>query len=112
MWGSAEWVLEAGRKPRAGAQAAEQEGVWRRLPKRDSEDALRSLLSAQPQQRSVGNLTCKSCSLKGHVRERNETPLCHGEDLGYMALGIHILLALFLCKAGAVGNVVAVTVAS
>lgn len=31
---------------------------------------------------------------------------CHGEDLGYMALGIHVLLALCLCKAGAVGNTV------
>lgn len=77
--------------------------MWRR----DSEDALRvTVKSEQPQQHSAGDLTCKSWSLKGRDKERSETPLCHGEDLGYMALGICILLALFLCKAGAVGNTV------
>lgn len=63
-------------------------------------------MSDQPQQCSVGNLTCKSWSLKECDGERSETPLCHGEGLGCMALGIHILLAFFLCKAGAVGNTV------
>lgn len=44
LWGSAEQLLEAGRKPRAGAHAVELEGMWRSLSKRNSEDALRSLL--------------------------------------------------------------------